>query len=148
MSGQIWSAAARRRDNMSDAVSDMLMGFVILIFEGSGEALSFDIRSLQSRAIGEPGVEKTVKGAKGAFVETMRINTSLVRRHLRTNRLKLQQTVVGRKSGTNVALMYVEDVAPAETVQSLKYWEMLPLVTRSPIPFFTADRVAALISTG
>ena len=117
MSGQIWSAAAKRRDNMSDAVSDMLMGFVILIFEGSGEALSFDIRSLQSRAIGEPGVEKTVKGAKGAFVETMRINTSLVRRHLRTNRLKLRQTVVGRKSGTNVALMYVEDVAPAETVR-------------------------------
>lgn len=119
MSGQIWSAAARKRSKLSDVVSDILMGFVVLVFEGCEEAATFDIRSLQSRAISEPGTEKTLKGAKGAFVETLRINTSLVRRHLRSERLKLRQTVVGRKSGTTVALMFVEDVASGETVDEL-----------------------------
>lgn len=119
MSGQIYAAAARHRTGMQELVTDMLMGFVVLIFEDLGEAVSFDLRSLQSRAISEPSVEKTVKGAKGAFVETMRINTSLVRRHLRTSRLKLRQTVVGRKSGTNVAVMFVEDVAKPETVEEI-----------------------------
>ncbi len=116
MSGQIYYATARRRSSMSDVVSDILMGFVVLVFDSLGEAASFDIRSLQSRAISEPSIEKTVKGAKGAFVETIRVNTSLVRRHLRTNKLKLKQTVVGRKSGTAVALFYVEDVADEKII--------------------------------
>ncbi len=116
MSGQVYYATARRRDSMLDVVSDILMGFVVLVFDSLGEAASFDIRSLQSRAISEPTIEKTVKGAKGAFVETIRINTSLVRRHLRTSSLKLKQTVVGRKSGTAVALFYVEGVANEKTV--------------------------------
>ncbi len=119
MSGQVYYATARHRRSMSDVVSDILMGFVVLIFEGLGEALSFDIRSLQSRSISEPSIEKTVKGAKGAFVETMRINTSLVRRHLRSSRLKLRQTLVGRKSRTNVAVFYVEGVAGESTVEEL-----------------------------
>ena len=119
LSGQIYYATLRRRDKMSDLVSDILMGFVVLIFEELGEAATFDIRSLQSRSISEPTVEKTVKGAKGAFVETMRINTSLVRRHLRSSRLKLRQTVLGRKSRTNVAVFYVEGVAGEATVEEV-----------------------------
>ncbi len=119
MSGQVYYATARRRDKMTDVVSDILMGFVALVFEGIGEALTFDIRSLQSRSISEPSIEKTVKGAKGAFVETMRINTSLVRRHLRSSRLKLRQTVVGRKSHTNVAVFYVEGVAGDASVEEV-----------------------------
>lgn len=116
MQGQIYSLTARRRSTMADVVSDILMGHVVLVFDSIGEAASFDIRSLQSRAISEPSVEKTVKGAKGAFVETIRVNTSLVRRHLRTNALKLISRRVGRKSGTSVALMYVQDVAKKSRV--------------------------------
>jgi len=120
MDGQVYAATARHREKISDVVSDLLMGFVVLVFDSLGEAVSFDLRSLQSRAISEPSIEKTVKGAKGAFVETMRINTSLVRRHLRSSRLKLEQTTVGRKSGTVVAIMYVEGVAKEETVAALR----------------------------
>lgn len=150
MSGQIYAATARRRDKMEDVVSDLLMGFVVLIFEPLGEAVSFDLRSLQSRAISEPSIEKTVKGSKGAFVETMRVNTSLVRRHLRTPKLKLAQATVGRKSGTIVALMYVEGVAKKETVdEALRRLEAIDIdgllsaenleqyicdVPRSPLP--------------
>lgn len=120
MSGQVYYAAARRRRTMGEVAADILMGFVVLIFENLGEAASFDIRSLQSRAISEPGTEKTVKGAKSAFVETLRVNTSLVRRHLRSPMLKLKQTVVGRKSRTNVALLYVEGVAEDSAVEELQ----------------------------
>ena len=36
-------------------------------------------------------------------------------------------------------------LAPAETMQSVKYREMEPRVTRSPMPFFTAARVSSEI---
>ena len=56
-------------------------------------------------------MEKSIKGGKDAFVETLRVNTSLVRRKLRTPELHLVETTVGRRSGTRVAVMHVEGVA-------------------------------------
>ncbi len=144
MEGQIYSLTARRRSNMSDVVNDILMGFVVLVFDSIGEAASFDIRSLQSRAISEPTVEKTIKGAKGAFVETIRINTSLVRRHLRTNALKLVSCTVGRKSSTAVALMYVQDVAQpeklAEALSRLKSIDIDGLISAGNLEQYIVDK--------
>ncbi len=143
MQGQIYSLTARRRSDMADVVNDILMGFVVLVFDSLGEAASFDIRSLQSRAISEPTVEKTVKGAKGAFVETIRINTSLVRRHLRSNSLKLISRSVGRKSGTAVALMYVQDVAEkskiSEAVRRLDSIDIDGLISAGNLEQYIVD---------
>ncbi len=120
LAGQLWSAVVRRRESMTDIVTDLLAGFVVLVPAGLPEALSFELRSTHTRAIGEAGTEKTLKGAKGAFVETLRVNTALVRRALRSPKLKLEQSTVGRKSGTVVALMYLEDIAGGETVEELR----------------------------
>ena len=143
MQGQIYYAAARKRETMADVVSDILMGNVVLIFEKSAVALSFDIRSAISRSVSEPSIEKTVKGAKSAFVETMRVNTSLVRRYLRTSRLKLRQTVVGRKSATNVAVFYVEGVCGrgilAETLRRLEAIDIDGLLSAGNLEQYIVD---------
>ena len=63
-----------------------------------------------------PAFEKSIKGCKDAFVETLRTNTSLIRRRLRTPELKIEQRVAGRLSGTSVALLYIEGVAQGSVV--------------------------------
>ena len=120
MNGGIFSCSARLRDNLWDTVSDILMGHCVIIFDGSAQALSFDIKSLATRAIGEPSVEKTLKGAKDAFVEAVRLNTALVRRKLRHPDLKMEQIKVGRKSSTTVAIMYVKELADEKTLAKLR----------------------------
>lgn len=49
-----------------------------------GAALCFETKTDTRRGPSAPESENTVKGAKDAFTETMRINTSLLRRHLRS----------------------------------------------------------------
>ena len=51
----------------------------------------------EKRSPSPPETENTVKGARDAFTETLRTNTSLVRRHLRTPGLRLTETVIGKK---------------------------------------------------
>lgn len=109
--GGVYSSTVRRRTEPCDVVTDLLAGFCCLISDAAALALSFEVRSKATRSISSPSVEKSIKGGKDAFVETLRVNTSLVRRKLRTPELHLAQTVVGRRSGTSVAVMYLEGIA-------------------------------------
>ena len=46
----------------------------------------------EKRGLSAPEVGNTVKGPKDAFTETVRTNTSLIRRHMRTPELRLYET--------------------------------------------------------
>lgn len=61
-----------------------------------------------------------MKGPKDAFVETIRVNTSLIRRHLRTPDLRLYETKVGRRSLTNATVAWVEGITNPELVKRMK----------------------------
>ena len=117
--GAVYSYSVKRREGLSDVSDDLVNGCCAVVFDGPGAALTFEVRSKTGRSVSEPTVEKSIKGAKDAFVETLRINTSLVRRKLRNPALKLTELTVGRQSATNVAVMYVKDIAKDETVEEL-----------------------------
>ena len=67
-----------------------------------------------------PELEHTSKGPKDAFVETVRTNTSLIRRHLRTPDLRLFETTVGRRSLTNVTVVWVDGITNPEFVERMQ----------------------------
>ena len=75
------------------------------------------MKSPQRRQVSEPKEEKVVKGSKDAFVETIRVNTSLVRRKLRDKRLKIRQMTLGEKSGTIVSVVYRDGFTNKEMVE-------------------------------
>ena len=114
--GAAYAYTLRRRGALDDCVSDLVNGYCALVFDSLGEALTFDTRTKLTRSVSSPAVEKAIKGGKDAFVETLRTNTSLVRRRLRTPELKVEQRVAGRLSGTSVALLYIEGAAQGSVV--------------------------------
>lgn len=118
--GAVWSYTAKCRRTLDETAQDLVRGYCAVLFDRTKTAVTFEVKTDVSRAVSEPTVEKTVKGAKDAFVETLRTNTSLIRRRLRTPGLKLRQTVVGRKSGTDVAILFLDGVADPETVSELE----------------------------
>lgn len=118
--GAVYSCSVKRRDSLDDIAGDIVQGFCAIVFDSAGGALTFEVKTSNTRSISEPTVEKTVKGAKDAFVETLRTNTSLVRRKLHDPELKVLQTTVGRKSATLVAVMYVNGIANEEIIQELR----------------------------
>lgn len=113
LGGAVYNNVASPCKDLNDAVMKLVNGFCVLLFPGAG-AIAFEVRTGVSRSISAPEVENTVKGAKDAFVETMRINTSLIRRHLRTPDLQLHQTTVGRRSLTNVTVVWIKGITNPE----------------------------------
>lgn len=117
--GSIYNSVASACTDVEDIAMKLVNGFCVVLFPDVG-AIAFEVRTSVSRTPSAPEVENTVKGPKDSFVETMRINTSVVRRHLRTPDLRLYQTVVGRRSLTNVTVVYIEGITNEHLVRKLK----------------------------
>ena len=103
-----------------DSVAYMLVnGFCVVLFPGAG-AIAFETKTGEKRGIAPPDLEHSVKGPKDAFVETVRTNTSLIRRHLRSPDLRLYETRVGRRSLTNVTVVWIHGLTNEKLVQRMK----------------------------
>ena len=116
--GSIYNAVARPCKDLTDITTKIVNGFCVILFPGTG-AIAFEVRTGVSRSPQAPDVENTVKGPKDAFVETIRINTSLIRRHLRTPDLRLDGKTVGRRSLTNVAVVWIQGITNRELVRKM-----------------------------
>ena len=116
--GAVTRCSLQRRECLADVADDLCHGCCALLFPSLGAALCFELRS-DKRAVSEPTLEKSLKGGKDAFVETLRVNTALVRARLATPELKIAERCVGRRSRTKVSLLYLEGIADPETVAEL-----------------------------
>ena len=117
--GGIYMATVRECRDLEDIAQKLVNGFCVILFPSVG-ALAFEARTGVSRGPASPDVENTVKGPKDAFVETIRINTSLIRRHLRTPDLRLYGAVVGKRTLTNVAVIWIEGITNPQLVERMK----------------------------
>ena len=119
LQGGIYNNVATPAKDLDTVAKLLVNGFCVVLFPGAG-AIGFEVKTPDKRGTSVPEVESTVKGAKDAFVETIRSNTSYVRRHLRSPDLRLYETTVGRRSLTNVAVMYLEGITDPTLVQKMK----------------------------
>ena len=83
LEGSVYSATAVACTDVADVARKLVNGFCVVLFPGVG-AVAYEVKTPVRRSPAPPQVENTVKGAKDAFVESMRVNTSLLRRHLRS----------------------------------------------------------------
>lgn len=115
----VYNSVASACPDLDDVAKKLVNGFSVVLFPGAG-ALAFEDKTSEKRSPSAPEVENTVKGPKDAFTETVRTNTSLLRRHLRTPDLRLDAFVVGRRSLTNVTVAYIHGLTNREMVRQVK----------------------------
>lgn len=119
LGGDIYNSVAVSCRNINEIAMNLVNGFCVILFPGTG-AIAFEVKTGDKRSPSSPEVENTVKGPKDAFVETIRSNTSLVRRHLRTPDLRLYETKVGLRSLTNVTVLYIDGLTNPNLVERIK----------------------------
>ena len=115
----VYNSVAEPCKKLDDAANKLVNGFAVALFPGAG-AIAFEDKTGEKRSPSAPEVENTVKGPKDAFTETVRTNTSLLRRHLRTPALRLYETKVGRRSLTNVTLAWIDGLTEPALVSRMQ----------------------------
>lgn len=119
LDGIIYNVVAEPCKDLTDLALKLVNGFCVVLFPGEG-AIAFEVKTPDKRGTSAPEVENTVKGPKDAFVETVRSNTSYIRRHLRTPDLRLYETQVGRRSLTNISVIWLDGITNPEMVSQMK----------------------------
>lgn len=118
--GALYNLKVEKRTDMDQAAMDLIDGWCLLFEPGQPGALSLFAATEDKRSVGPPENETVLKGAQDAFVESLRTNTSLVRRHLKAPELKIKEQTVGRQSLTSVDILYLDGIADPETVAEVE----------------------------
>ena len=119
LDGSIYNNVADPCADEKTVASKLVNGFLVVLFPGAG-AVAYEVKTPEKRGIAPPTVENTIKGPKDAFTETVRTNTSLLRRHLRTPALRFSQSVAGKLTLTNLAVVWIEGVTDPQLVSRLQ----------------------------
>jgi len=110
----------KKTDDLNDLVHHIYDGMLLLLVDRITSAWVMEIPGAEFRAIDEPPGERMVRGSREGFVEVLDVNISMIRRRLRDPRLVVKKTLVGRRSRTPVAILYVEDIALPELVAEVE----------------------------
>ena len=118
LSSTVYNSVAESCPDLNTVAMKLVNGYSVVLF--GDQAIAFETKTGEKRSPSAPEVENTVKGPKDAFTETIRTNTSLLRRHLRSPALRLYETQVGRRSLTNVSVAYLDGLTNPEMVENVK----------------------------
>lgn len=107
-------------DNIGELFSKISIGNTALLVEGQVKAIICDTFGLQLRSVTEPDAETTIRGPREGFVESLFVNTALIRRHIRVPHLWIEMVEIGSLSKTMVALAYIKGLADEKMLEELR----------------------------
>lgn len=114
--GFINHASYTKADKLEEVIDGILSSNFVIVFEDESTAFVFDVKGFEKRSIDEPDNESVIKGSKDGFTEPIRLNTAIIRRHLRSHNLVIKQYQVGKIAKTTLAVVYMNNIAPEKLV--------------------------------
>ncbi|MCP1426975.1 spore germination protein KA [Paenibacillus xylanexedens] len=105
--------------SFEDALDQILSGGVLLLLDGIDEGLVISLPGWEERSITESKAQPVIRGPQESFTETLRTNTTMVRRRVKDTRVRLTNVKVGEKTKTDISVMYMEGVADQDMVLNL-----------------------------
>lgn len=107
-------------NSFETAIGALLKGISLLLVDGYDQILTIDCRTYPARNVSEPEKDKTFRGARDGFVETLVCNTALIRRRIRDPRLIMEMHEAGTRSHTDICLCYLEDLVDQKLLSTIR----------------------------
>jgi len=114
------SPELRMQENADKLAEEILAGNPVLLWEGAATGIIAGTKKVFVRAIAEPPTDISLKGPREGFIEDVKINTSLIRRRLKTPDLQIDFLTVGRRSNTYVAVCRLNGIAKDSVVKEVR----------------------------
>jgi spore germination protein len=106
-------------NNYAKILVGVMSGDTALFVEGNSKAILIGMRGAVLRSISEPDTEAVIRGPKEGFIESLRVNTSLLRRKIKTPQLKMKSLTLGKESNTTIVVTYLHDLVNPSLVEEV-----------------------------
>ena len=118
--GGMTTADLREEHDLEVITREVLGGNTAVFVDGANAAVIISTKGYPNRGVPETSIEVVVQGSNEAFSDVFRINTALLRRRIKDPMLKVKQMQVGRRTLTDVALCYLDDVVRKEILEEVE----------------------------
>lgn len=98
---------------------NVLSGVSCFFIEGYTACIAVDCRTYPARSVEEPDKDKSLRGSRDGFVETVVFNTALMRRRIRDPHLVMQMMDIGTSSRSDVVIAYMSDRVDQELLRNV-----------------------------
>ena len=141
-------------EDLEKLSKSLLDGNTILFAEGIAKGLIVGSEGYKTRNIEEPMVENVLRGPREGFTESLAVNLSLIRRKIKSTKLKFKYLNIGDMTNTTTCICYLEGLASdrilnelTEQLQDIETDGVLDVkyiqefIDKSPFSLFETTRV-------
>lgn len=107
-------------ETFKDLFERLFLGYALVLIDGSPIGLACNVYGGPKRSVEEPKTEMLIRGPREGFTESLRVNTILLRRKIRSPKLWLEQMQVGEITQTPIAIMYLKGMADEKVLEDLR----------------------------
>lgn len=101
----------KQLDTIEDAINGVMIGDAIIFVNGYNKAIKLKAKGYPNAGINSSQNENVYRGSKESFVDSIKSNTALIRKRVRSPKLKVKEFPSKHILNTNIALVYIEGVA-------------------------------------
>ncbi|WP_125666015.1 spore germination protein [Paenibacillus baekrokdamisoli] len=116
----LFNASLRLVTKVEDGIDGILSGDSLILLDQCSDGILVSTRGWDARSIEEPATEGGIRGPRDGFTESIRTNTSQVRRRIRDPLLRIEAMKIGKKSKTDVNVAYLKGTVKEGLVDEVK----------------------------
>lgn len=118
--GGMTTADLKEEQDIKNLERSILSGDTVILIDNADKAIVVATKGFPSRGVPEASIEVVVQGTSEAFSEIIRINTTLLRRRIKDTSLQIVQSMLGKRSKTDIALCYMDDIVRPKVLKEIK----------------------------
>lgn len=98
----------------------LMSGDTILFIDRIGIAVIASTKGGERRSVSEPESQTVIRGPREGFTESIRTNTALLRRKIKSPNLWLEEMQLGRVTQTDIGIMYIHGIVDEKNVDEVR----------------------------
>lgn len=106
--------------DIDKAVDSIKRGKTVIVINNISDFIVVDTIGGNIRDISEPKNESSIRGSREGFVENLETNLSIIRRLVKDNNLSIDNFTIGRRSKTDISIIYIDDIADKDVVNDIR----------------------------
>jgi len=115
------TSEVRETESFQKLLSYILSGDTVIFVQGLEAGIAVSSRSGTShRNVSEPVTEAVIRGPREGFIENYRLNTAMIRRKLKSPKLRYDELTIGSISQTTVCVAYLDGLADKRLIGEVK----------------------------
>ncbi len=105
--------------DLSQVIMGIMIGDGVVLIDGYDKAVKIKSKGYPMMSVGESNMEKVMRGSREGFADALKCNTALIRKRIRSDKLKVKEKIMGNITNTTVAIAYVEGLVRESVLEEI-----------------------------